>query len=74
MKIYHVAYCGDFGEADAFYNEAGELIHWWSNDDASWSGEYMGPLMEHVGVEVLDGTRKMQTHFKKHMKELFGDE
>lgn len=51
MKILYLSYCDEF-EADGFFTEDGEVIHGIDNSDASWSGEYMNPLLAKLGIEV----------------------
>lgn len=68
MKIYHAyLYNEKIGEVDAFASEKGELITWWSNNDADWREEYMQPLMTAVGVEVVEAGISLR---KKLLKQI----
>lgn len=50
--IYHIAYCDEY-EADAFFDTKHKLLAAWSMNDANWRSEYMNPLLEALGVEVV---------------------
>lgn len=48
--IYFAQYDGF--EVEGFYNEAGELLHTWCCNDATWRSEYLNPLMTKLGITV----------------------
>lgn len=52
MKLIHVTYCGEYGEAEGFFTENGELLEMWSLNDADWRSEYMDPLLHKLGHTV----------------------
>lgn len=59
----------DIGEAEGFYTEKGNLIHWWARNDASWRGEYLDPLLKHLGVTIVYDNKKLNKKFYKFMKD-----
>jgi hypothetical protein len=69
-KIYHVSYCGEYGEADGFFDETGKLLHWFHGNDALWRNEYMDPLLLELGIEVHDGNKKFRKKLEKELKEI----
>lgn len=56
MKIvYYVYLCDDdTGEVEAMFDESGEMLGTWSNNDANWRCEYFNPFMAKLGIEVTD--------------------
>jgi hypothetical protein len=72
MKTIINLFVEEFGEVDAFFDaETGELLHYWSCNDAAWRHEYMAPLFEKVGVRVLrdhDVHETVLKQFKARLK------
>ena len=53
--IYHVYDEGPQGEIEGMFDEHGELLGCWSNNDATWRDEYFKTFMGKLGIEVKDG-------------------
>ncbi len=53
-KIFHV-YTESDGEMDWFFDEDGNVLQYWYNNDACWREEYMNPLLASLGIEVVEG-------------------
>lgn len=52
-KIYKMWFADDdTGEVEAVFNEAGDLLHWWSCNDASLRTEYLAPLFGALGYDL----------------------
>lgn len=50
-KIFHV-YLEDY-EGEFWFNNKGEFLQGWACNDANWRSEYMNPLLESLGFEVV---------------------
>lgn len=52
--LYIVYYEGDeyCGEVEGMFNAKGELLGWWSTNDACWRNEYFSPFMLTQGLKV----------------------
>lgn len=55
MKPVYYYYCED-AEVDSFYDETGQLLDFWSCNDANWRQEYMNGLLESLGYTVISVT------------------
>lgn len=72
ITIYFVDYCGDEGEAQAFYNEDNSLLHYWWSNDGNWRSEYFDPLLKALGIKVKSAYRtrpELENKFEEYLKE-----
>lgn len=54
MKLHVLYYCGEYGECNIFFgNNLTQPISVVSLNDAHWRHEYLDPVMEDIGVEVI---------------------
>lgn len=69
--IYHVS-TDVYGEQDFFFDEDGNLLHWWDKNDANFRGEYMNPLFEKLGIKIEKGNwidNKFYSKIRKVLKD-----
>jgi len=60
----------DVGDVEGFFDEAGNLIHSWAMNDASWRSEYMDPLLEKLGIRVVGGdSKELEAKLKEHWRD-----
>lgn len=52
MKIIYCIFTNWFGENQFFFDDYGNLLGWWTCNDASWRHEYMNPMMKALGIDV----------------------
>lgn len=52
MKIIYNVYGGDSLNAEGMFDENGNLIDAWSQDDAKWREEYFNGFMKELGIIV----------------------
>ena len=51
--IYFLSICEDnVGEVQGFFDEAGNVVDFWSCNDANWRGEYFDGLLSKLGYDV----------------------
>jgi hypothetical protein len=75
MPKITIVYTEEWGEAEAAFDEKGEMIHYWSCNDATWRGEYFEPLFEHFGIEFGDDTdNKLTEKFEAYLKKEYSDD
>jgi hypothetical protein len=84
MRVAYYIYVDWFGENQFFFDFHGNLLHWWSCNDANYRHEYMNPLMSKLGVQIVpmdkneraDFKLKIQDELRKHgaTDEDFSDE
>lgn len=67
-KLFHAQYEDEF-EAEGFFDEKGKMLQGWHGNDANWRGEYMDPLLEKLGYEVVYSS---DPKLKKKLKKAFG--
>lgn len=72
MTTIYIEYvCDDFvGEVEGAFDENGNVLDIWSNNDANWRGEYFNPFMEKLGIEVKSG--KFERELVEAAKEMWG--
>ena len=73
-KIYYVYDEGDcemYGETEGFFDEKGTLLQWWCCNDANWRSEYMDPLLEALGFNVIYPTKKIAQKFIKEIRKAY---
>lgn len=70
--IYNVTNCDDFGEYEGMIDENGNVIGFWSMNDATWRNEYFDSFMSTLGITVKVGTAKHKKILQKQAKEYWG--
>ncbi len=59
--IYIIAvYDDECGEVEGAFTEEGELIDWWSSNDAVWRHEYFDYMMRKLGIEVKERNKALE--------------
>ena len=71
MQLYY-AFCDEY-EAEAMFSASGEILGFWSCNDACWRDEYFSPFMNAIGIEILIAEPAMQTQLFDHCKEIWGE-
>ncbi len=52
-KIYHIN-VSVIGEQDFFFDSKGKILAYWDCNDANYRSEYMNPLLNKLGYEVIE--------------------
>lgn len=63
----------DLGGYEGFIDENGDLLGWWSEDDADWRFEYFNPFLEKLGyvtVPTYDGHEDKCRKFAEYLIDL----
>lgn len=71
-RLIYYAFCEDY-EAEGMYSESGELLGFWSCNDACWRNEYFSPFLEAVGIEIVIAPQNLQYALFDRCKELWGE-
>lgn len=69
--IYFSDYCGEYGEAQAIFDEDGSLLGQWFCDDGNWRSEYFDGFLNKLGI-VVDYSGVCDDKFNKLLKEQCG--
>jgi hypothetical protein len=69
-KIYHEE--SEEYESEAFYNEEGELLCMFCNNDAAWRAEYMDKILTGLGFEIIRAGTYEADHLRR-CKEQWGE-
>lgn len=61
----------NIGEAEGFLDDKGNVLDYWSCNDATWRDEYFNPVFKKLGIEILDdfsavAKKKLKAHIKKN--------
>jgi FMN phosphatase YigB (HAD superfamily) len=64
--VYHVYSLDD--SLEFFFDADGKLLHWWSENDATYNAEQMNPLFEALGVKIEEAEPN-DDRFKQFLKE-----
>lgn len=68
MVIY---YCfSENWEQDGFFSEDGKLLATWSCNDACWRQEYMSPLFQALGIDIIKSD-EFEAELEKYCRELY---
>lgn len=51
-KVFIVYDESEYGEVEGAFDESGELIDFWSANDAAWRNEYFSPFLKRLGIET----------------------
>ncbi len=68
-KIYHI-YLEDYGEMDFFFDQKYKYLHHWNRNDADFRDEYMNPLFEKIGFEIVEADFEDKRFHDKIIKAL----
>jgi hypothetical protein len=56
MRTISIVYSEAQGEIEGAFDENGELLSFWSCNDATWRNEYFGPFMKKLGIKTVSSS------------------
>lgn len=66
--------CGDdegvLGEVQGFMNAQGEVVGFWSLNDANWRNEYFNATFQALGIEIQPASEEQNRAFVAHLFEI----
>ena len=74
MRTIYIICVEDVGEVEGAFDDKGELLDTWCNNDATWRHEYFEGFMNELGITVGDPPEELLEKMEQKLRDFWGDD